>query len=146
RRIQSEIGRHDRFFDLLHHALFPRLHRECTSILRGHVGSLIQRNLAAVVVDRNVVEKAGAGPTRPYLGEIVAHYIGGLVHALLCISIYFVDHCLLPVGLLSTSVPTSSAPMTIFIKSPARLMSNTLSGMPLSRHRTMAVVSITARR
>src|SRR5215469_526289 len=139
-RHQAEIGSHDGLLDHRDHGFLPGRDGERAAVTQRHVGYLVERHLGAVVLHPQVVEHGGVGAASAQLGERVLKGIGAFVHARGSGFLDVVDHCFSP---LSTSVPTLVSPMTMRIKSPARERSNTRRGMPLSRHSTMAVASMT---
>src|SRR5262245_45669888 len=142
---EAEVGLQDRLLDRLHRGLVPGRHDERAGILDVDAGDLVDRHLAAVVVDLDAIEQPRVRAARAHLPVVVLEERDALAHALHRVAAHFVLHVRPRYSPLATSVPTSS-PSTIRSRSPSFIRLNTLSGSPLSRHITIAVASITPRR
>src|SRR5690606_3500667 len=102
-------------------------------------GDLAQRGVAAVVGHHDAVQDAGVGAAGADLGEGGLQRLDALLHAALRILLDLVDHAFDS----SLRVP-SAPPRTMFSRAPGLFMLKTRKGILWSRHRQMAVRSITS--
>src|SRR5579863_551225 len=139
-RHQPEVRSHDGLLDHRDHGLLPGRDGEGTAVTQRDISHLVERHLGSVVFDPQMIDHRSVGAAGAQLGERILEGVGALVHARRGGFLHVVDHLPSP---LSTSVPTLRSPITMRIKSPTRDRSNTRNGIPLSRHNTMAVASMT---
>src|SRR5690606_17149676 len=129
---------HDGLFNSLDHALVE--YRQCqgAGILDGHVGDLAQRGIAAVIGHHDAVQNARMSTPGTNLGECALQRFQAFLHTLLCVLLDVVDHSF------DSSIRVPSAPpRTMFSRAPGLFMLKTRSGILWSRHRQIAVRSIT---
>src|SRR4051794_8059724 len=119
-RREAEVGLHDRAFDRLDRALVVRLDGQHPRLGGRDRGELLERGLAAVVIDGDAVQERRAGPAGAHGLKLQPGGLHGLVHMLARVLEEFVDHVV-------TSVPTRS-PETIRLMFESSAMLNTWMG------------------
>src|SRR5690606_313425 len=124
--------------------LLPRRHGDGARVLDRDRRGLRDRDLGAVVLDGDVVEKPGLRAARAQPPQLLLQRLDRFLHAVFRIFFYVGDHVLVPVigNWLPTAVP-KLCPRTSRTRSPGLLRLKTMRGKSLSRHITMAVASIT---
>src|SRR5690606_17590503 len=145
RRVQAEIRCQDRFLDQRDQALVEGIDHQRTAFLDTDIGKLLELRIGAVIVDRNGIQQAGMGTTGAHFLERGFQRFKAFLHAPLGVLFNIVNHLAFPfvaVQADSTSVPSLS-PSIRLSRAPFLFMLKTRSGMLWSRHRQMAVRSMT---
>ena len=140
-RVQSQVGIQYGLLDFPGHTLVPWRHPKRTRVKNSDVCSLIQGNLATVIFDADMFKQARMGSPGTDFTEFTAQRPERFIHPLVSIFKDIFNHWASPKPV--TSVP-SGMPLAVRSNAPGCIIFNTRNGMLFSRHKTMAVVSMTA--
>src|SRR5690606_22838503 len=131
-------GAADGFVDCTQHVALKGNDLQGTGALDGDVRHLLDRRIGTVIRHHHAFKNARMRLAGTNTAEVVRQRFHGLFHALLSVFLDFVDHCWPS----SIRVP-SAPPCTMFSRAPGLFMLNTRNGILWSRHRQIAVRSIT---
>src|SRR3990167_3434395 len=137
-RIEAQTGALDRLVDGRQHIALEGHDLQGARILDGDVGHLIQRGIRTVVRHHHATEDARVRLTGTDTTECMEQRLQALLHAHLGVLLDRVDHSLFS----SIRVP-SAPPTTTFSSAPGLFILKTRSGILWSRHRQIAVRSMT---
>src|SRR3989344_2630797 len=137
-RVEVQAGTADGLVDGAQHVALKGNHLQGTRILDGDVRHLLDRGIGTVIRNHHTFQDAWVRLAGTNTTKVVRQRLHGLLHALLSVFLDFVDHCW-PSSIRGPSAP----PCTIFSRAPGLFMLNTRNGILWSRHRQMAVRSIT---
>src|SRR5690606_3574878 len=109
-----------------------------TGVFGGDDRQLLDRGVGIVIRQHQAFKNASARMAGTTTADAMLQRFDGILHALSSVYLDFIDHCWPS----SIRVP-SAPPCTMFSRAPGLFMLKTRNGILWSRHRQMAVKSIT---